>query len=229
LLLDRKRINKWAKWVALALAIIFAASFLFLGVGYGGAGFNLSSLFTDNKESTNTTLTVDQKVVALEAKLQQNPKDVTTLLELATIYQQNNDLLRAASYLDRVIAADPTQKDVYLRLATIYLNQEINEYAAAVSVLNKAVSVDPNNPDVYLKLGIAQNALGNTSGAVLAWQKYLALAPNDSMASVVREQLDKLTQQATTTTTTAASTSTTVGSTSTTAASITSTTTTTAP
>jgi cytochrome c-type biogenesis protein CcmH/NrfG len=237
LLLDRKRINKWAKWVALGLAIIFAASFLFLGVGYGGAGFNLSELFTGDDNSTNTTLTADEKVAALEAKLQQNPKDVTTLLELATVYQQNGDLLRAAAYLDQVIAVDPDQKEVYLRLANIYLNQEISQYAAAAAVLNKATSVDPDNPDVYLKLGIAQNALGNTSATVLAWQKYLALAPNGDMASIVREQLAKLTQQATTTTTsvestttTAASPSTTAGSTVTTSGSITSTTTvTTAP
>jgi cytochrome c-type biogenesis protein CcmH/NrfG len=227
LLLDRKRINRWAKWVALALAIVFAASFLFLGVGYGGAGFNLSELFTSNNDSTDTTLTADQKVAALQARLQQNPKDVTTLLELATLYQQNENLLGAASYLEQVIAVDPSQKEIYLRLANIYLAQDVAKYTAAAAILNKAISVDPNNPDVYLKLGIAQNALGNVSATVLAWQKYLALAPNGDMASVVREQVAKLAQQATTTTTTASSsTTTTAGSTSTTAGSISSTTTT---
>lgn len=212
--------------MALALAIVFAASFLFLGVGYGGAGFNLSELFTSDNGSTDSTMTADQKVAALEARLQQNPKDVTTLLELATLYQQNGDLLRAASYLDQVIAVDPSQKEIYLRLANIYLNQEVAQYAAAAAILNKAISVDPDNPDIYLKLGIAQNALGNVSATVLAWQKYLALAPNGDMASIVREQVAKLAQQATTTTTTASSTTTTAGSTSTTSGSITSTTTT---
>ncbi len=57
MLLDRKRINKWAKWVALFLAIIFAAGFLFVGVGYGGAGFNLSEIFTSDKQVDVTNQT----------------------------------------------------------------------------------------------------------------------------------------------------------------------------
>ena len=46
MLLDRRRIRKWAKWVALLLAVVFALSFLLLGVGYGGgAGLNIFDLF----------------------------------------------------------------------------------------------------------------------------------------------------------------------------------------
>ena len=72
-----------------------------------------------------------------------------------------------------------------------------------------------SNPDVYLKLGTAQNTLGNTEAALLAWQKYLELAPNGDMATVVREQVEKLSKKPTTTTTSTTSTS---GSTATTAA-----------
>jgi cytochrome c-type biogenesis protein CcmH/NrfG len=216
LLLDRRRIRKWAKWIALLLAVIFALSFLFLGVGYGGgAGFNIFDLF-GNKSSTNTTLSGDEKIVALQAQLQQSPKDVTILQALATAYIAAGDLKTAATYLEQVIVIDPGQKDVYLKLANIYLNQDVSDFAAAAVVLNKAITVDPNNADLFLKLGIAQNSLGNTTAALLAWQKYLSLAPNGDMASVIREQVDKLSKAATTTTSTA-STSTTLGSTSTTA------------
>ncbi len=226
MLLDRRRIRRWAKWVALFLAVIFALSFLLLGVGYGGgAGLNIFDLFGNKNSSTNTTLGEDQRIAALNAKLALNPKDVTTLLALATIYQQNDQLGSAATFLEQVIAADPSQKAVYIRLADIYMSNNLSNYAAAVAVLNKAISVDPQNPDLFLKLGIAQNKLGNTSGALLAWQRYLALAPNGSQAPLIREQVDKLSKLATTTTTTAGSTSTTTGSTSSTA----STTTTTKP
>jgi cytochrome c-type biogenesis protein CcmH/NrfG len=223
LLLDRRRINKWAKWVALALAVVFALSFLLLGVGYGGgAGFNIFSLF-GNKSSTNTTLSSDQRVANLKATLAQNPKDVTTLLALANAYQQNGDLTNAAAYLEQVIAADPSQKAVYVRLANIYMSQDVSNYAAAAAVLNKALSVDPQNADLFLKLGIAQNNLGNTGAALLAWQRYLTLAPNGDQAPLIREQVDKLSKAATTTTTTAGSTSTTASSTSSTAGSTSST------
>ena len=203
-LLDRRRIKKWAKWIALILAVVFALSFLFLGVGYGGAGFNLSSIFT-NKSSTTKTTTVTDQLKAFEATLAANPNDVTALLGAATIYQDNQDFTTAAKYLERVIAADPTQKDEYVRLANLYLRSEVKNYTAAVTVLNKAIGVDPNNPDVYLYLGVAQNALGQSAAAVLAWGNYLRLAPNGDQAQSVKDQIAKLTA----TTTTTASTSTT--------------------
>jgi cytochrome c-type biogenesis protein CcmH/NrfG len=213
LLLDRRKIRRWAKWIALFLAVVFVLSFLFLGVGYGGgAGMNIFDLF-GKKNSSVTTLSPDQRIAALNAKLVENPKDVTTLLALATIYQENGQLGSAATFLEQVIAADPSQKAVYIRLADLYMSNDLSNYAAAVAVLNKAISVDPQNPALFLKLGIAQNKLGNTGGALLAWQKYLALAPNGDQAPLIREQVDKLSKLATTTTTTAGSTSTTSGST----------------
>ena len=219
MLLDRKKIRKWAKWVALALAVIFGLSFLFLGVGYGGAGFNLSAIFSrDNKTQTTKPQTAEEKLQSYLKTLEANPKDTTTMLEVATLYEQmykegegkgNEYLLKAAAFLENAIDVDPTVKDVYLRLANIYLSKDVQAYESAVKVLNKAASADPTNPQVFLKLGAAQQALGNKEAAILAWQKYLQLAPNGDMADVVKEQLDKLT--ATTTTTQGGSTTTTQG------------------
>jgi cytochrome c-type biogenesis protein CcmH/NrfG len=226
LLLDRRRIKKWAKWVALFLAIIFVVGFLFMGVGYGGAGFSISSLFTGDKTPTATEQTAEQKLAVFREALVKNPTDITAMLGIATLYQQANNYSNAALYLENVIAIDPSQKDVYLRLANLYMSADMADYKSAATVLNKAISVDPNNAEIYLKLGSAQSYLGNTEAAVLAWQKYLELAPNGDMASVVQEQITKL---AATTTTTGATTTTVSGATTTTAASATTTTVTTAP
>jgi len=204
LLLDRKRINKWAKWVALFLAIVFAAGFLFMGVGYGGAGFNLSEIFTSDKQVNVSTQTPEDKIAAFQATLAQNPEDMNALLGIATVYQQNDQLVLAAAYLSKALEVDPSQKDLYIRLANIYMNSGVADYSAAATVLNKATSVDPDNPDVYLKLGTAQNNLGRTEAALLAWQKYLQLAPDGEYAEIIREQVASLSKQPTTTTTTAA-------------------------
>ncbi|HLA81489.1 MAG TPA: tetratricopeptide repeat protein [Thermoleophilia bacterium] len=217
LLLDRRRIKKWAKWIALFLAIVFGASFLFLGVGYGGgAGFDLSSLFKGDDSSNTAEQTPDEKLAAYNETLKQNPNDITALLGAATLLQQANNYAAAVVYLEKAIAADPNQKDVYIRLANLYMSQDLSDYQAAATVLNKATAVDPNNPDVYLKLGSAQSSLGNTQAAILAWQKYLELAPNGEMAPVVQEQITKLSAKPTTTTTAGATTTTSGGSSTTT-------------
>lgn len=208
MLLDRKRIKKWSKWIALFLAIVFGGGFLFLGVGYGGAGFNLSDLFTGTKTTTAAEQTPEQKLAAFQATLTQNPVDTTAMLGIANIYQQANNYKAATVYLENVISIDPSQKDVYIRLANLYMSTDLADYQSAVTVLNKATSVDTNNPDVYLKLGSAQNYLGHTEAAILAWQKYLELAPNGDMASVVQEQITKLSSKPTTTTAAGATTTT---------------------
>jgi tetratricopeptide (TPR) repeat protein len=168
--------------------------------------------------------------------LQANPKDTTSMLAAATIYQDmyrggqgdGTEYLRnAAALLENAIDVDPSLKDVYIRLANIYI-EDLRAYEPAVVVLNKAASADPTNADVFLKLGTAQRNLGNKEAAVLAWQKYLELDPNGEMASVIKDQLETLTATTTTTvaatTTTVAATTTTVPATTTTSASATSTT-----
>jgi tetratricopeptide (TPR) repeat protein len=217
LLLDRRKIRKRAKWVALALAIIFAVSFITMGVGYGSGGFNVFDAFSgcsQKTESTSPASELDQQLAAIEA----DPTDTADMQKVATTYEDMYDsgqgddyLYQAAYYLQQAITADPSLVDVSLRLADLYMVKMaplIGEASAgqqAASVLTDAAGVDPDNPEIWLKLGSAQKGAGNITEAVLAWQRYLKLAPDGQYADLIQEQLDALTA----TTTTAAETTTT--------------------
>jgi Tfp pilus assembly protein PilF len=209
LLLDRRRIRKWAKWVALALAVIFAVSFLFIGVG--GTGGNVSSIF-DGGCSTATTSpnTVQGELDKYLAAIKTNPNDTKSMLSAATIYEgmyqaggdqgDPNFLIQAAGLLEQAIAVDPSLIDVYLRLADDY--RLVGSSAAlerAEEALNKATAVAPNNADIYLKLGTVQRSLGKVEMAALSWQRYLVLDPNGQYADVIQKQLDELVGNTTTT------------------------------
>ena len=207
MLLDRKRIKKWGRWIALFVAIVFVGGFLFMGVGYGGAGFDLSALFRGDESPAATPQTPEERLAAYQAVLAQNPTDIEAMMGAANVYQQMGNFPAAAMYLENVVVLDPGRKDIYLRLANLYLHADMSDFRSAVTVLNKATSVDPTNPDVFLMLGMAQNRLGNTEAAILAWQKYLQLAPDGDMAGVVQEQIDELSKRPTTTTSTTVSTS----------------------
>lgn len=210
MLLDRRRIRKWAKWVALALAIIFMGGFLFLGIGYGGAEFNVSEIFSGGCTETTAPNTAQGELDKYLAVLAANPNDTGAMQSAATVYegmyQAGGDqgdptyLLQAAALLERAIAVDPSLMDVYLRLADDY--REVGSSAAlekAVVALNKALDVDPNNANIYLKLGTVQRSLGNVQMAALAWQKYLLLDPNGEYAEIIQGQLDELVGNTTTT------------------------------
>jgi len=209
LLLDRRRIRKWARWVALILAIVFLVGAVGMGVGMGVGDTNVFSAFScSGGEGTDTT-TPDARITALLAELATKPNDLTTLQAVATAYEESEDYTNAAKYLDLAITADPSQRDIYLRLASLYTNA-LYDYTNAVVVLNKAQAKFPNDSEVYLQLGLAQRSLGNTSAAILAWQKYLELAPNGDQAETIRAQIATMIANATTTTT-AATTTTTAG------------------
>lgn len=210
--------------MALFLAIIFCVGAVGIGVGSGVGDFNVLEAFSCADSNTTATTTPDDRIAALLASLAQNPKDLTTLQALATAYINKEDFASAATYLEQAIAADPTQRDIYLRLASIYTTS-LYDYRSAVAVLNKAQAQFPSDPDVYLQLGLAQRSLGNTSAAILAWQKYLALDPNGAQAQTIREQIEEMSANATTTTTSATTTTTAASSTTTTAVSSTTSTT----
>ena len=50
----------------------------------------------------------------------------------------------------------------------------------------------PEDPGVFLQLGIASQGSGDIEAAIAAYEKFLALAPDDSRADVVRQQIDLL-------------------------------------
>jgi hypothetical protein len=211
LLLDRRRIRKWAKWVALALAIIFALSFLLIGIGTSGGGFNISEVFSGGcSTATTAPNTAQGELDKYLAAIAADPNDTTAMQGAATVYEglyraggdqgDTQYLLQAAALLERAIEVDPSLKDVYTRLADDY--KEVGTREAlnkAVAALNKALEVDPNNPDIYLKLGTVQRSLGNAAMAALAWQKYLQLDPSGEYAAVIQAQLDELVGNTTTT------------------------------
>ena len=50
----------------------------------------------------------------------------------------------------------------------------------------------PEDSGVFLQLGIASQGAGDIEAAIAAYEKFLELAPDDSRADVVREQIDLL-------------------------------------
>lgn len=222
MLLDRRRINKWAKWVALALVIVFGIGFLALGVG-SGSGINFSSLWGRSNTAATTPSGPQEAIKAFEATLATDPTNADALLGIANTYKTLGDPAREAQYLEQLAPLEAGGIEIYMRLARLYMSDDVANYNAAVQALRSATALDNNNAEAYLQLGIAERAAGNTTNAVLAWARYLALEPEGEMAETVREAIEQL-KPTNTTTGDATTTSVSGGSTSTTTAGATSTT-----
>jgi tetratricopeptide (TPR) repeat protein len=158
----------------------------------------------------------DESIAALERYSQLQPSDGDALRELAGLYlsQANEAQLRAqraqiqAASLtgalftrplqntdDRSVFDDPISQAVSNRANRIVndaLTQAQQSTAAALDAYRRLAAASPDDPSVQLELGqTAQNA-GDTQTAIAAYERFLELAPDDALASGVREQLKQL-------------------------------------
>jgi len=194
-LLDRKRINRWAKVMAVVLAVVFGLSFVALGVG-SGVNLNWSDLWNSigsKKSAQSGPNTPEQNIKVYTVTLQTDPTNEVALLGMAAAYRQLQQPVKQAEFLEKLAAVKPTDAAIQLQLAAIYMSAEARDYQAAVRVLNRATTLDPANADAFLQLGSALRGAGDTKAAVLAWNRYLQLAPDGTMATTVKEQLALLT------------------------------------
>lgn len=193
MLLDRRRIRKWARWVALGLAIVFGVSFVGLRVG-SGSGLNFTDLWSgDGTAAQNdSNPTPEERISAYEAQLEEDPQNPLALEGIAQAHLALDQNTQAAQYLERLAKVEDERVDVLMQLAAIYLHPDSRNYQAAVSALNRATSLDPQNAEAFLQLGVAQRGVGNTEAASMAWNRYLVLAPEGEMADTVRGELEAL-------------------------------------
>jgi tetratricopeptide (TPR) repeat protein len=87
------------------------------------------------------------------------------------------------------------QPEAHVGLARIYEDQ--GDYAAAVLELRKAIDqLSDSEPVIYQMLGAAYEKVNKPKEAVVAYEKYLELAPNGSYAAAIRSIIQQLKRDA---------------------------------
>lgn len=191
MLLDRKRINRWTRWFAIIMAIIFALSGIFFGVG-SYVGGNILSGCAKSPPSANSTSFEDREAYYL-SQIDQNPQDNVSMLALASLYADDSvgRYDDAINWLNKALALDPKNVDVQMRIASIYITKTQN-YNEAIKVLTQVTAQAPDNANAFLQLGQAAKAAGQNANAILAWNRYLELAPNSPYAATIKDEIAKL-------------------------------------
>jgi len=111
------RLRHHAKVVYVLLAVVFIFSFVLLGVGSGSNGISdaLQNFFGSNTGSSVSSQ-IDDKQQAVE----RSPKDVSLYLDLAGLYQSDNQEAKALATLRKARQVAPKNLDVINRIASIY-------------------------------------------------------------------------------------------------------------
>jgi tetratricopeptide (TPR) repeat protein len=113
---------------------------------------------------TNTTLSLnyasdsligkkefDKATQLAETALETMPKNIDVLITLVNINLQKGDPVMAEKYLNKALAIDPLNKQLYYVLGTSYIDLKQNEKAE--EALRKAIEIDPNYSEAQYQLG----------------------------------------------------------------------------
>lgn len=116
------RLRRRAKWIYFALAVLFAITFAFLGVGSGTNGgldqlFNNINIFGGGGGSS---------VSKAQKELRKNPNDPKGFRDLATAYESKGDTVDAISALQQYTTLKPKDVKAWTELAGLQATQAQN-------------------------------------------------------------------------------------------------------
>jgi tetratricopeptide (TPR) repeat protein len=193
------KLRKRAKFVYVILAVLFAVTFAFLGVGSGSGG--LDQLF----QGLNIFHRGGNPVSKAQKHIKDHPKDPNGFRELATAYESKGDNGNAISALQQYTSMKPKDVKSLSELAGLQMNQAtdyVQQYQAAYQ--NRQLLTPSQS---FLPTGKLGTALGTNqveqvegqradaavqdlqqrtqlayNGAVSSYEAVTKLTPNDSNA-----------------------------------------------
>jgi len=204
MMLNRDKISFWVRLVAIALAVIFVGSFIFMGIGTN-INYNLFDLLSGGSEQQQQeqaqTTGSEEQLARAEQELEENPEDPKTIRRLAGLYLENGQTDRATEVLKEgrgVVPEDPVIP-VYLGQAYERKAQGLTDederqatYEQAGDAYATAAELQEDRPQVYLLAGQAYEQAGEKSKAIKYWNDYLELEPEGEQAEAVKERIDSL-------------------------------------
>jgi tetratricopeptide (TPR) repeat protein len=200
-LLDRRRVKFWQKWVFGIMALLMAGFLVMIPIskasGCGGT-------------STSAATTALQKdITRLTTAVQQQPTNVQDWSDLGDAYvssvaassSQNSSLTAAqraqlakatvayhtgAALLakQKGAAAKAQRASLLTNLAAVY--DQLGQYQQETTVYGELTGMQPKNATYFFDMGNAAYKAGDTTNALLAFQRFVALAPNDPSTPQVK-------------------------------------------
>jgi tetratricopeptide (TPR) repeat protein len=181
------RLRTHAKWMFVALAIVFSISFVAFGVGSGSTGisdiFNNGLSLFGGGSSTGSSISKLQKAVAKHPKQAQGYRDLATALET----KNRND--EAIAALESYTKLKPKDTAALSELAGLYLKQADTARTVAQAAQDEATPVTGSGlfgPASTSKLGQALSgdpivsAVGDKANTIINTQRTVALSAADN-------------------------------------------------
>ena len=147
--------------------------------------FNRLSIATESDAALSLSLGTklvqagqfSQAEAFLANALAANPTSFSLQYQLGAVASRAGDNERARDILERALRQQPQNVDVLYALAFVY--SALKQPEQAVRLLSQAAKAAPQRADVQKLLAVTTGDLLAYEDSVAAWDRYIALAPND--------------------------------------------------
>ncbi len=159
-----------------------------------------SGVFDTNVTTVNTSVTPNQSTGSgidlgslqninnLEAKLNANPDDTKTLLELAHLKNDSGFYDKAIPLYQRYLEKFPENSDARIDMGVCMYN--LGDYDNAIREMKKALEYEPKHQIGHLNLGVVNLTAGNIDVAKGWFQKAVDLGPDTDVGKRAKELLN---------------------------------------
>jgi cytochrome c-type biogenesis protein CcmH/NrfG len=133
------------------------------------------------------------RVQALRSVAEQDPASAQPRVDLGNMYFDAEQYTEAIRWYEEALAINPSDPNVSTDLGVAYYYT--NQPDRAVAQFEHSLEVDPAHTKTMLNMGIVK-AFGqqDLAGAVAAWEKVVALAPDSPEGQAARKALDGMQQ-----------------------------------
>ncbi|MCL0041651.1 tetratricopeptide repeat protein [Peptococcaceae bacterium] len=197
--LNRKRLKKHTRWGLILLVSVIIVSLIatpvlvgFLSTpGTTEAIHSNENLPKNNIEELEKQREKLEKYVAeLEAKLENNPKDIDVLLQLASVYTYMRENEKAIEAYLKILEIQPDNINALFSLSYLYFSEQ--KYDLAEEYIKKVLSKQPENIGaLYLYSRVLAEAKEDYELAIKKMEKLIDILPCEESKKYFNEIIEQ--------------------------------------
>lgn len=127
----------------------------------------------------------------LQEEVTKDPKNLKAWIDLGNVMMDTHRYAEAIESYTKALELDPKNPNVRTDMGTCYRN--VGKPDVAVREYKKAIEYDPNHVNAHKNMGVVlKNDLHDNKGALAAFEKAIALAPNAPDAEAIRNEISQL-------------------------------------
>jgi len=181
---DTKKIYLIITVISILLVIILFSSGIF--------DSSVTTVNTNVNPNQSSTSGIDlgnlQNINNLEAKLNANPDDTNTLLELAHLNNDSGFYDKAIPLYQRYLEKFPENADARIDMGVCMYN--LGDFDNAIREMKNALKYEPKHQIGHLNLGVVNLTAGNSDVAKEWFQKAVDLGPDTDVGKRAKELLN---------------------------------------